>query len=46
MAPFVIYDLHDLTDKQWEIIEPLLAKPKRWRNRRGRPSCDVLNGIL
>lgn len=26
-----------LTDEQWELIEPLLPKPKRRRDKRGRP---------
>jgi transposase len=39
----------DLTDKQWEILEPLLPKPKVREDGRGRPwrdPRDVLNGIL
>lgn len=38
-----------LTDKQWEIVEPLLPKPKSGPGKRGRPACDlrlVLEGIL
>ena len=38
----------DLTDKQWEIIEPLF-EPKRRKDGRGRPwrdPRDVLNGVL
>src|SRR5690348_2586893 len=26
-----------LTDEQWELIEPLFPKPRRRRDRRGRP---------
>ena len=39
----------DLTDKQWEIIEPLLPELPRRTDGRGRPwrsSREVLNGIL
>lgn len=39
----------DLTDAQWRRIEPLLPKPRRRADRRGRPwrdPRDVLNGIL
>lgn len=39
----------DLTDKQWEIIEPLFEPPKRRKDGRGRPwrdPRDVLNGVL
>ena len=39
----------DLTDQQWEILEPLLPKPKVREDGRGRPwrdPRDVLNGIL
>lgn len=39
----------DLTDAQWEIIEPLLpALPRRTdgRGRPWRPNRDVLNGVL
>lgn len=39
----------DLTAKQWEILEPLLPKPKMRADGRGRPwkdPHDVLNGIL
>ena len=39
----------DLTDSQWEIVEPLLPKPRRRPDRRGRPWRDarqVLHGIL
>ncbi len=39
----------DLTDAQWCRIEPLLPKPKRRTDGRGRPwrdPRDVLNGIL
>lgn len=39
----------DLTKEQWNIIEPLLPKPKVREDGRGRPwrdPQDVLNGIL
>jgi transposase len=39
----------DLTDEQWEILEPLIPKPPRRDDGRGRPwrdPRDVLNGIL
>lgn len=39
----------DLTDAQWRRIEPLLPKPRRRSDGRGRPwrdPRDVLNGIL
>jgi transposase len=39
----------DLTNKQWEVLEPLIPDPARRADGRGRPwrdSRDVLNGIL
>jgi transposase len=39
----------DLTDEQWEVLEPLILDPARRPDGRGRPwrdSRDVLNGIL
>ena len=39
----------DLTDAQWTIIEPLIPKPRRRKDRRGRPwrePREVLGGIL
>ena len=39
----------DLTDEQWEVLEPLIPEPPRREDRRGRPwrdPRDVLNGIL
>ena len=39
----------DLTDKQWELIEPILPRSKSGAGRRGRPCVakrQVLNGIL
>ena len=39
----------DLTDKQWEVLEPLIPEPPRREDRRGRPwrdPRDVLDGIL
>ena len=39
----------DLTDEQWEILEPLIPTPPRREDGRGRPwrdPRDVLNGIL
>jgi transposase len=38
-----------LTDEQWELIEPLLPKPKRRRGKRGRPPAlnqACFEGIL
>ena len=39
----------DLTDRQWALLAPLLPKPQRRRDGRGRPwrdPRDVLNGVL
>jgi transposase len=39
----------DLTNEQWELLEPLIPAPVRRADGRGRPwrnSRDVLNGIL
>ncbi len=36
----------DLTERQWELIEPLLAMPRQLRGRPFRPARDVVNGIL
>jgi len=39
----------DLTDEQWAIVEPLLPKPVKRADGRGRPrvgSRAILNGIL
>jgi len=39
----------DLTDEQWEILEPLIPDPPRREDGKGRPwrdPRDVLNGIL
>lgn len=39
----------DLTDRQWEIIAPLLPCAKQWEAGCGRPPCDrrsMVNGIL
>jgi transposase len=39
----------DLTDKQWEALQPLIPDPPRREDGRGRPwrdPRDVLNGIL
>ncbi len=39
----------DLTDEQWDLLEPLIPEPPRREDGRGRPwrdSRDVLNGIL
>ena len=39
----------DLTEEQWAIIEPLLPKPRRRPDGRGRPRVEaraVLDGIL
>jgi transposase len=39
----------DLTERQWQIVEPLLPKPRVRADRRGRPwrdPRDVLNRVL
>jgi transposase len=39
----------DLTDEQWDLLEPLIPQPPRRKDGRGRPwrdPRDVLNGIL
>ena len=39
----------DLTDKQWEVLEPLIPDPSRRADGKGRPwrdPRDVLNGVL
>ena len=39
----------DLTDEQWVVIEPLLPKPAKRADGKGRPRVDdriILNGIL
>jgi transposase len=39
----------DLTDEQWEVLEPLIPAPPKREDGRGRPwrdPRDVLNGIL
>jgi transposase len=39
----------DLSERQWQLLAPLLPKPKLRRDKRGRPwrdPRDVLNGIL
>ena len=39
----------DLTDKQWEVVEPFLRWKRRRQDGRGRPPKDaraVLNGVL
>ena len=39
----------DLTDEQWIIVEPLLPKPSKRVDDKGRPRLDnrgILNGIL
>jgi transposase len=39
----------DLTDEQWNILDPLIPKPRRRRDGRGRPwksRRSVLNGVL
>ena len=38
---------HELTDEQWELIEPIL--PTQRHGGRGRPPCDqrqMLNGMM
>ena len=39
----------DLTDEQWDVLQPLIVEPPRRADGRGRPRRDpreVLNGIL
>ena len=39
----------ELTDEQWNIVEPLLPKPAKRADGKGRPRVDnraILNGIL
>jgi transposase len=39
----------DLKDEQWAVVEPLLPKPPRREDGKGRPRVDnraILNGIL
>ncbi len=39
----------DLTDTQWAVVEPLIPKPRRRKDGRGRPwrnPREVLSGIL
>jgi transposase len=39
----------DLTDEQWAVVAPLLPRPRRRADGRGRPwrdPRDVLDGIL
>lgn len=39
----------ELTDEQWAVVEPLLAKPAKRADGKGRPRVDnrvILNGIL
>jgi transposase len=39
----------DLTDEQWEVLEPLIPDPPQREDGRGRPwrdPRDVINGIL
>ncbi|MBM4423965.1 MAG: transposase [Chloroflexi bacterium] len=39
----------DLTDEQWQVVEPLLSAPKPAAPGRGRPPQDaraILNGVL
>ena len=39
----------DLSDVEWRVVDPLIPKPKRRQDGRGRPwkpRRDVLNGIL
>ena len=40
---------HDLTDSQWDVLEPLIPEPSRRKDGRGRPWKNrraVLDGIL
>ena len=39
----------DLTDEQWAVVEPILPKPPKRSDGKGRPRIDdrrILNGIL
>jgi transposase len=39
----------DLTDEQWELLEPLIPRPSRRPDRRGKPwraAREVLDGVL
>jgi len=39
----------DLTEEQWDFVEPLIPKPRRRLDGRGRPwrdPRDVLDGVL
>ncbi|HTF33867.1 MAG TPA: transposase, partial [Myxococcota bacterium] len=39
----------DLTEEQWDFVEPLIPKPRRRSDGRGRPwrdPRDVLDGVL
>jgi len=39
----------DLKEEQWEVVKPLLPKPNRRMDGRGRPRVndrEILNGIL
>ena len=39
----------DLTDEQWQVLQPLIPEPPRTEDGRGRPwrdPRDVLNGVL
>lgn len=39
----------DLTDEQWAVVEPLLPKPVKRTDGKGKPRVDdraILNGIL
>lgn len=39
----------DLSDRQWEVIAPLLPCAKQWEVGCGRPPCDrrlMVNGIV
>lgn len=45
----LLEEIMDLTDEQWAVLEPLIPKPVRRADNRGRPwrnPRDVLNGIL
>ncbi len=36
----------DVTDAQWEILEPLIPKPGDWSPREPIPRRELVNGIL
>ncbi len=35
----------DLTNEQWEVLQPLIPDPLRWADGRGRPWQDPRDGL-